>query len=71
MVFIRPPKISRIGAEMSLSLLPRATDAVAVRQGTAMAATFHPELAHDPRSMIHNPVPRQVFLQLVAQSISK
>jgi pyridoxal 5'-phosphate synthase pdxT subunit len=49
MVFIRAPKISQVG---------EGTDPVVVRQGRAMAATFHPELSDDPR--IH-----ELFLKLI------
>src|SRR5215475_16123773 len=43
MVFIRAPKIERIGPEVEV-LGSEGTDPVVVRQGRAMAATFHPEL---------------------------
>jgi len=57
MVFIRAPKISHIGDGVEV-LATEGTDPVVVRQGSAMAATFHPELSDDPR--IH-----QLFLNLV------
>lgn len=57
MVFIRAPKISQVGEGVEV-LATEGTDPVAVRQGTAMAATFHPELSDDTR--IH-----QAFLDLV------
>lgn len=57
MVFIRAPKISRVGAGVEV-LATEGNDPVAVRQGKTMAATFHPELTDDPR--IH-----QLFLELV------
>ena len=57
MVFIRAPKIERIGPEVEV-LATEGNDPVAVRQGRAMAATFHPELSEDPR--IH-----QAFLALL------
>jgi 5'-phosphate synthase pdxT subunit len=57
MVFIRAPKISHVGEGVEI-LATEGTDPVAVRQGRAMAATFHPELSDDPR--IH-----QAFLNLV------
>ena len=60
MVFIRAPKISRIGAKVEV-LATEGSDPVAVRQGSAMAATFHPELSDDPR--IH-----QYFLDLIANA---
>ncbi|MGA7754975.1 MAG: pyridoxal 5'-phosphate synthase glutaminase subunit PdxT [Candidatus Sulfotelmatobacter sp.] len=57
MVFIRAPKISQVGEGVEV-LATEGADPVAVRQGTAMAATFHPELSDDPR--IH-----QAFLNLI------
>jgi 5'-phosphate synthase pdxT subunit len=59
MVFIRAPKISRIGAKVEV-LATEGSDPVAVRQGSAMAATFHPELSDDTR--VH-----QAFLDLVSR----
>src|SRR5215467_14573722 len=58
MVFIRAPKIVQIGQGVEV-LATEGTDPVAVRQGRAMAATFHPELSEDLR--IH-----QAFLDLVS-----
>jgi 5'-phosphate synthase pdxT subunit len=59
MVFIRAPKISRLGHNVEvLATEGRNNLPVAVRQGSAMAATFHPELSADTR--LH-----QVFLNLV------
>ena len=57
MVFIRAPKILRVGGGVEV-LATEGSDPVAVRQGKAMAATFHPELSDDPR--VH-----QAFLDLV------
>jgi len=57
MVFIRAPKIERLGPEVEV-LATEGNDPVAVRQGSAMAATFHPELSEDSR--VH-----QAFLDLV------
>ena len=57
MVFIRAPKILRVGGGVKV-LATEGSDPVAVRQGKAMAATFHPELSADPR--VH-----QAFLDLV------
>lgn len=57
MVFIRAPKISHVGDGVEV-LATEGSDPVAVRQGRAMAATFHPELSDDTR--IH-----QTFLHLV------
>lgn len=57
MVFIRAPKIERIGKDVEV-IATEGGDPVAVRQGRAMAATFHPELTDDTR--IH-----QAFLDLI------
>ena len=48
MVFIRAPKIERVGPQVEV-LATEGKDPVAVRQGRAMAATFHPELSDDAR----------------------
>ena len=56
MVFIRAPKIERVGPEVEI-LATEGADPVAVRQGRVMAATFHPELSEDTR--VH-----QAFLDL-------
>ncbi len=47
-VFIRAPRITRVGAGVEV-LAVVGDDPVAVRSGSIMAATFHPELAHDDR----------------------
>src|SRR5271167_4062419 len=48
MVFIRAPKISRVGPGVEvLATEGNSKDPVAVRQGSVMAATFHPELSDD------------------------
>jgi len=57
MVFIRAPKIERVGAGVEV-IATEGGDPVAVRQGRVMAATFHPELSDDTR--VH-----QSFLDLV------
>ncbi|MDQ1389627.1 MAG: pyridoxal 5-phosphate synthase pdxT subunit [Acidobacteriaceae bacterium] len=57
MVFIRAPKIERVGPLVEV-IATEGADPVAVRQGKIMAATFHPELSTDSR--IH-----QAFLDLV------
>ena len=57
MVFIRAPKISHLGEGVEV-LATEGNDPVVVRQGSALAATFHPELSDDPR--IH-----QLFLNLI------
>jgi pyridoxal 5'-phosphate synthase pdxT subunit len=50
MVFIRAPKIERVGPGVEI-IATEGNDnlPVAVRQGSAMAATFHPELSEDTR----------------------
>jgi 5'-phosphate synthase pdxT subunit len=58
MVFIRAPKIVHVGEGVEV-LATEGKDPVAVRQGRAMAATFHPELSEDTR--VH-----QAFLDLVS-----
>ncbi len=45
-VFIRAPRITRIGAEVEV-LGRRGDDPVLLRQGRIIAATFHPELSED------------------------
>jgi 5'-phosphate synthase pdxT subunit len=57
MVFIRAPKICRLGSDVEV-LATEGGDPVVVRQGKAMAATFHPELTSDTR--VH-----RAFLELV------
>src|SRR6478752_2808929 len=57
MVFIRAPKIGRVGPGVEV-IATEGNDPVAVRQGRAMAATFHPELSADTR--VH-----RAFLDLV------
>ena len=59
MVFIRAPKIERVGPGVEIIATEgNNEDPVAVRQGRVMAATFHPELSDDRR--VH-----QAFLDLV------
>ena len=48
MVFIRAPRISRLGPEIE-TLATRNGDPVLIRQGRMLAATFHPELSEDRR----------------------
>lgn len=60
MIYIRAPRIESVGEEVEV-LAERDGHAVLVRQGKAMAATFHPELTDDPR--VH-----QYFLNLVKSS---
>jgi pyridoxal 5'-phosphate synthase pdxT subunit len=57
MVFIRAPKIQRLGPQVEI-LATEGKDPVVVRQGKTMAATFHPELSDDCR--VH-----KTFLELV------
>ena len=59
MVFIRAPKIERVGEGVEI-IATEGNDPVLVRKGKTMAATFHPELSDDRR--IH-----QYFLDLVAK----
>lgn len=56
MVFIRAPRIERVGKGVEV-IATQGADPVAVRQGKVMAATFHPELSDDTR--VH-----QAFLDL-------
>ena len=60
MVFIRAPKIERVGPGVEV-LATEGSDPVAVRQGSVMATTFHPELSADTR--VH-----RTFLDLVTNS---
>jgi len=57
MVFIRAPRIDRVGPEVEV-LATEGNDPVVVCQGKTMAATFHPELTDDVR--VHG-----AFLELV------
>jgi pyridoxal 5'-phosphate synthase pdxT subunit len=57
MVFIRAPRIVHVGEGVEI-LATEGSDPVVVRQGSAMAATFHPELSADTR--VH-----RAFLELV------
>src|SRR6202011_3507042 len=59
MVFIRAPKIERIGPNVEV-IATEGSDPVAVRKGRVMAATFHPELSEDTR--VH-----QFFLDLITK----
>jgi 5'-phosphate synthase pdxT subunit len=62
MVFIRAPRISRVGNDVE-TLATRNGDPTLVRQGRLLAATFHPELTDDLR--VH-----QLFLEIVKQNQS-
>lgn len=48
-VFIRAPKITRIGDEV-ITLATHDNEPVMVQQGNILAATFHPELTDDDRA---------------------
>jgi len=61
MVFIRAPKIVSVGPEVE-TLATRDGSPVLVRQGTTMAATFHPELSVDRR--IH-----KLFVEIVTGNL--
>jgi len=60
MVFIRAPRISRLGPAIE-TLATRDGDPTLIRQGNLLAATFHPELSEDTR--VH-----QLFLDIVRAS---
>ncbi len=62
MVFIRAPKIERMGSGIEV-IATEGNDPVVVREGKTMAATFHPELSDDTR--VH-----QKFLELVSNGLS-
>ncbi len=57
MVFIRAPKIERVGPGVEV-IATEGDDPVAVREGNVMASTFHPELSDDTR--VH-----EAFLEMV------
>ena len=59
MVFIRAPRISRVGEGIEV-LATREGNATLVRKGKLLAATFHPELSDDIR--VH-----QLFLDMVRE----
>jgi 5'-phosphate synthase pdxT subunit len=63
MVFIRAPKIERVGSAVKV-LATEGDDPVVVRQDRVMAATFHPELSDDTR--VH-----QAFLDMVRDGKQK
>jgi len=60
MVFIRAPRISRVGEGIEV-LATREGNATLVRKGKLLAATFHPELSDDIR--VH-----QLFLDMVREN---
>ena len=59
MVFIRAPRIRRVGAGVE-TLASHGGEPVLARQGTVLVATFHPELTDDPT--VH-----EYFCRMVAQ----
>jgi 5'-phosphate synthase pdxT subunit len=61
MVYIRAPRITEMGSDVEV-LAEREGSPTLVRQGHLLAATFHPELSHDPR--VH-----QLFLDSVTSSL--
>jgi 5'-phosphate synthase pdxT subunit len=63
MVFIRAPRIVKIGSEVE-ALAFREGFPTLVRQGSVMAATFHPELSLNRR--VH-----QLFVESVKDAMSK
>jgi pyridoxal 5'-phosphate synthase pdxT subunit len=60
MVFIRAPRIERVGKEVQV-LAERDGHPVLVREGKILAATFHPELSNDSR--VH-----ELFLDMVKKN---
>lgn len=60
MVFIRAPRIRRLGAGVQ-TLARHGDEAVMARQGSVLVATFHPELTEDPA--VH-----QYFCRMVAEA---
>jgi pyridoxal 5'-phosphate synthase pdxT subunit len=61
MVYIRAPRITEMGDSVEV-LAEREGSPTLVRQGRLLAATFHPELSHDPR--VH-----QLFLDSVTANM--
>jgi 5'-phosphate synthase pdxT subunit len=62
MVFIRAPRITSTGSGVE-TLATRDGSPTLVRSGHLLAATFHPELSHDPR--VH-----QLFLTIVREHLN-
>src|SRR5919106_3514946 len=60
MVFIRAPRITRVGAGVA-TLARHRDDPVMAREGSVLVATFHPELTDDPS--VH-----QYFCDMVRES---
>ncbi len=63
MVFIRAPKIERVGKGVEV-VATEGNDPVLVKRGKTLAATFHPELSDDRR--VH-----ELFLGLISDEQSK
>ena len=63
MVFIRAPRIRRVGAGVE-TLAHHADEPVLARQGSVLVATFHPELTDDPT--IH-----EYFCAMVARAAAR
>jgi pyridoxal 5'-phosphate synthase pdxT subunit len=61
MVFIRAPKIVRVGAGVT-TLARHGKDPVMAREGTVLVSTFHPELTEDPT--VHH-----YFCRMVGESL--
>jgi 5'-phosphate synthase pdxT subunit len=61
MVFIRAPRIRRVGAGVE-TLAQHGGEAVLARQGSVLVATFHPELTDDPT--VH-----EYFCRMVARNL--
>jgi 5'-phosphate synthase pdxT subunit len=61
MVFIRAPRIQRLGAGVQI-LARHGDDPVMARQGTVLVASFHPELTTD--TSVH-----QYFCRMVADAM--
>jgi pyridoxal 5'-phosphate synthase pdxT subunit len=65
MVFIRAPKIERVGNGVEvIATEGNSKDPALVQKGKTLAATFHPELSDDPR--VH-----KYFLDIVANEKAK
>ena len=65
MVFIRAPRIAKIGDDVDV-LAARDGLPVLVRQQNILAATFHPELSHTDDRRVH-----RYFLQMIEEWMSK
>ena len=52
-VFIRAPRVEEVGSSVEV-LAEHAGKPVVVRQGNILAATFHPEMAGDPRLHLYH-----------------